>query len=162
MEKQDGFTLIEVMIAVAIVGILAAIAVPRYYDYVARGQVSRVVNEISALKTSVEDELMRGHAPSVDEASVGSPQAELGFRGSNLIGTTGAMVASDLTISGFAVGDLAGSLDVTLGGNASPSVVGASISLVRSAQGLWICQVDGSGAGAGWKVSYIPAGCGGS
>ncbi|MFC4877773.1 pilin [Microbulbifer halophilus] len=162
MEKQYGFTLIEVMISVAIVGILAAIAIPQYYDYVARGQVSRVVSEISSLKTSVEDELMRGLAPSIDESSVGSPQAELGFRGSDLLGTAGNLTASDLTINGFAVGDLTGSLDVIIGGNASPSIAGASISLVRSDQGLWTCQVDGTGAGAGWKVSYIPAGCDGS
>ena len=51
---QKGFTLIELMIVVAIIGILAAVAIPQYQDYTARSQVSRVVGEINALKSSAE------------------------------------------------------------------------------------------------------------
>ncbi len=47
-QAQKGFTLIELMIVVAIIGILAAIAIPQYQDYVAKSQVSRAVRRTGA------------------------------------------------------------------------------------------------------------------
>src|SRR5690554_4052014 len=76
---QQGFTLIELMIVVAIIGILAAVAIPQYQNYIAKSQVSRVMGEVGSLRTAVETCMMNGQ----DEAA-----CTFGWSFSNLLGTT--------------------------------------------------------------------------
>src|SRR5690606_18523793 len=72
MKKQSGFTLIELMIVVAIIAILAAIALPAYQDYVARSQVSEANSLASGAKTAVAEEYANtGDFSGINNASAG-------------------------------------------------------------------------------------------
>ena len=76
MELQKGFTLIELMIVIAIIGILASIAIPAYQDYTVRSKVSEGLNMSSLAKLAVSETYdSTGRYPSVDNLSYGLPQA---------------------------------------------------------------------------------------
>lgn len=141
---QKGFTLIELMIVVAIIGILAAIAIPQYQDYIARTQMNRAYGELSALKTSAEESLMRGQGASLTDAD------SVGFTSSTLLTGNEPAVAFD-----GATG--AGTITGVMGNEASTAVVGATIEIARSTGGIWTCRVaPGTG---GWDDSFVPTGC---
>ncbi len=62
---QQGFTLIELMIVVAIIGILAAVALPAYQDYTIRAKMSEVILALSACRTSITEVYQSGGSPPV-------------------------------------------------------------------------------------------------
>ncbi len=67
---QQGFTLIELMIVVAIIGILAAIAIPQYQDYTARAQTSEAMTLLAGLKTPIMEEYSQTGVWSLPTAGV--------------------------------------------------------------------------------------------
>jgi type IV pilus assembly protein PilA len=151
---QKGFTLIELMIVVAIIGILAAIAIPQYQDYTARSQVTRVVGEISALKTSAETTLQRGAtivAGFTDDLTADPQTLAIGFDADS-----SNMVETFTIVDG---GGATPSLQATLGDNAGAAVTDAVISFTRDAQGRWTCGITSGPTASGWKDSYAPSGC---
>ena len=134
MKKQQGFTLIELMIVVAIIAILAAIALPMYQDYVAKSQATAGLAEITPGKTQAEVLLNEGTDPTL---------AGVGLQATTqrcAISAEGVATAGTATIT------------CVLKGNSK--VAGKSIVLSRVAAGTWACSTTG-----GLEDKYIPAGC---
>src|SRR6187551_1382918 len=103
-----GFTLIELMIVVAIIGILAAVAIPSYQTYVAKSQASRVMAEASGLRALVEtcvNEGMMAVGPGGDECDPGAVGSTLidGASQTTAILPTGTGVPQVAITSGGAV-----------------------------------------------------------
>ena len=142
---QKGFTLIELMIVVAIIGILAAIAIPQYQNYVAKTQVTRALAEISPMKTAIETNLLNGQ----DEKTA----TNLGYTESNLL--KAAPTVESTASAGTA------SIEAEMGNKAAAAVTGAKIKLSRGATGAWTCSVTKS-SNDGWKSSFVPTGCSGT
>lgn len=154
---QAGFTLIELMIVVAIIGILAAIAIPQYQTYIAKSQVTRVMGEIGNLKTAVETCLNDGRNEIVGatpgdaeltKCFLGGTASNLLTTGSNTLTNGGAPVAAPTTIA--ATGDF--TLKGTLGQNAQNSVATKYVQWLRNQDGGWSCTTD-------VDAKYAPAGC---
>lgn len=124
---QQGFTLIELMIVVAIIGILAAIAVPAYQDYTIRTQVTEGLNLASEAKAGVADFWAnRGRLPA-NNTSAGIAQAA---------SITGNYVTQ------VAVGG-SGAITITYGNRANAELTGDTLGLGvarNTARGIvWIC-----------------------
>ena len=150
---QKGFTLIELMIVVAIIGILAAIAIPAYQDYTIRAQVTEGLSLASAVKTSVAEVY-------ADEGAWPADLVEAGITAS----PTGKYVTG-ITID-------TGTIVITYGDQANANVAGQTLSLkpVLSANNdvVWLCgnkaapaaTTDSSGAVATTiDEKYMPSNC---
>lgn len=148
-QNQKGFTLIELMIVVAIIGILAAIAIPSYQGYIARTQIARTVGEVSELKSNTETLLMRGINPATG--------SELGYSNSNLIGNDHNDLESGLTVD-FTAADGSGQISALLNGDVTAVINGAQVILTRNISGTWSCAVIPSLASA-WLDNFAPNGC---
>jgi type IV pilus assembly protein PilA len=151
-KAQAGFTLIELMIVVAIIGILAAVAIPQYQNYVARAQVARVMSETSSIRTVVETCILDGKTA----LGTAAGQCDVGWTTSNLIASLGApMVGQDAggetggeAGSGIQEGlvitlpedaDSEGSIVATFGTNAATVLKDKTLTWARSTAGSWSC-----------------------
>lgn len=151
---QKGFTLIELMIVVAIIGILAAIAIPQYQNYIAKSQVSRVMSETGSLKTVIETCILDGKTAAT---------CELGWTASNLLGASGdagdagGSTAADTGQGGLVIGypedgDTNATITATFGQSAALKIAGQDLVWTRTPEGAWSCATE-------VDAKFAPAGC---
>jgi len=138
-KAQQGFTLIELMIVVAIIGILAAVAIPAYSDYMTRSKVAELVSVGAPIKTAVSEyKITNGTYPATSTAGGFSNDITSKYVTSVGVAATGGVI--------------------TITGNNAASALGTSVVLVltptENASGTvnWDCT-----ATAGTK--YVPASC---
>ncbi|WP_399681463.1 pilin [Xenophilus sp.] len=154
---QKGFTLIELMIVVAIIGILAAIAIPQYQTYVAKSQVSRVMSETGSLRTAIEACILDGKTTplALGTAPAAATDCDVGATQSNLLGGTVA-VYTGLNVTIGEAADAASTIVATFGNNAAVALKTKTLTWTRAgATGTWTCNTT-------VDTKYKPAGCTGS
>jgi type IV pilus assembly protein PilA len=164
--KQQGFTLIELMIVVAIVGILAAIAIPAYQDYITRAKVSEGIAAVDQSRTSVADFFTsQGHFPATNSLFT----TNTGAAGPTFT-ITGAKYASQIDYKNLSTST--GSLTLTF------HTIGTSITSTSSSAGnqlmwvgtgstssvSWVCgpaavTAGGTYSGNAIQSKYAPANC---
>ena len=156
MYKQKGFTLIELMIVIAIIGILAAIALPLYQDHMAKAQINRVFYELGSTKTAVESILAHGGIPTVDPSQDGVIQngRRLEFLGLNQNPNSNLIFKASVGLNS----NQFERFNATFGRNALPQIQGAVLSFVRDTHGQRTRDIAKSNA-AYWPPIYTAATC---
>ena len=152
---QKGFTLIELMIVVAIIGILAAVALPAYQDYTVRARVSEVIMAASSCRTTVTDVVQ--NAPGIDvEAALG---ASCSVTPTKMVASGSADVNGIITVVGVDT-ELKGSTSTTANAISMVPYVGGT-ALVGATDGgktitEWKC---GPAATDAMPTKYLPGSC---
>ena len=149
---QQGFTLIELMIVVAIIGILAAIALPAYQDYTVRAKVSEGAISASSLKIGVTemfaDDGMAGVANYA--AEVAADEANMLTDKITAVSVAGGTGVISITLAG--IPQLNGADVLTF----TPQIAGAAISDANSTGTIqWLCDQGGTTI----LDKYLPATC---
>jgi len=150
-QKQQGFTLIELMIVIAIVGILAAVALPAYQDYTVRAKMSEPMAALAEAKTTIAEYYASNanFPPSASQAGINTNPNKLIVASLHYESTGGALITATVKA------------DVVPGVGTDDSV-GFSLSAITRSDGsiVWICKrTDRTGSIGEIDAKYLPANC---
>ena len=148
-QEQKGYTLIELMIVVAIIGILAAVAIPAYQDYIARAQVTEAINLLGGTKTPV--------AEFYSDKGTWPTATEFAAMISSTSGKYVTTVAPATATSGYAVVATFKATQVSAG------IINATVVLATTDAKIWGCD-DATATAAGATLGtlatkYRPGAC---
>ncbi|MCK5324761.1 MAG: pilin [Woeseiaceae bacterium] len=140
-KEQQGFTLIELMIVVAIIGIVASIAIPLYTDYLIRTQVGEGISLTASAKVAATEYYQEKGVFATTNVSAG---VELG---TNIVG--GYVTQVELVATG--------AIEITYGNRVHPNIIGAVLTMTpadNNGSVTWSCSGD-----ALLPNKYVPATC---
>ncbi|MGF1680696.1 pilin [Photobacterium minamisatsumaniensis] len=122
MKKQNGFTLIELMIVVAVIGVLAAIAVPQYQKYIGKSEAANALASITGHRINVESYVLDEGKFPTNGTDLAIPSAALGA------------ITYDTPVS--AAGNILFTFKTS---GVSPETAGKNVKLARDSAGTWTC-----------------------